>query len=48
MAGHLRTLMHELKSVVITQAHDNNANEAKLDQIRAILRQATSDIAALE
>ena len=43
----LRTIMHELKHAVIAQGQENHPTPAKLEQIRAILRQATADIAAL-
>jgi DNA-binding PadR family transcriptional regulator len=45
--GDLRALMHELKHAVIAQAWEGNQDEQKLEQIRAILRQAQADIAAL-
>jgi DNA-binding PadR family transcriptional regulator len=44
----LRTIMHELKHAVIAQGQENHPTPAKLEQIRAILRQATADITALE
>ena len=43
----LRTIMHELKHAVIAQGQENHPAPAKLEQIRAILRQATADITAL-
>jgi DNA-binding PadR family transcriptional regulator len=43
----LRTLMHELKHAVISQARENNPSEDKLEQIRAIIRQATLDVTQL-
>jgi len=43
----LRTIMHELKHAVIAQGQENHPTPAKLEQIRAILRQATADITAL-
>jgi DNA-binding PadR family transcriptional regulator len=43
----LRHLMHELKTVVITRAHAGESGQARLDAIRAILRQARRDIEEL-
>jgi hypothetical protein len=36
--------MHELKEVVIRRARDGAPDEARLEQIRAILRKAAADI----
>lgn len=44
----LRTLMHELKHAVITQAQDFQSNPQRLDAIRAVLRRATAEIQGLE
>jgi DNA-binding PadR family transcriptional regulator len=46
--GDIRNLMHELKGAVIEQARAGHPGEAKLAQIRAILRRATDEIAGLE
>lgn len=43
----LRHLMHELKTAVITRAHAGESGQARLDAIRAILRQARRDIEEL-
>lgn len=43
----LRSVMHELKHAAILQGHGSNHNPAKLEQIRAILRRATTEILAL-
>lgn len=43
----LRHLMHELKHAVIAQARDGATSEEKLEQMRAILRRATSEIEQL-
>lgn len=44
----LRTVMHELKHAVIAKARGGNPDAAKLDRIRAILRQATADVDAID
>ena len=44
----LRSLMHKLKEVLIEQGRESHPGEAKLEQIRAILRRATADIAGLD
>jgi DNA-binding PadR family transcriptional regulator len=43
----LRTVMHELKHAAIEQARAANHHPEKIEQIRAILRQAVADINAL-
>ncbi|WP_308924770.1 PadR family transcriptional regulator [Janthinobacterium sp. J1-1] len=43
----LRHLMHELKTMVIARAHAGEPGQARLDAIRAILRQARRDIEEL-
>ncbi|KQQ33570.1 PadR family transcriptional regulator [Duganella sp. Leaf126] len=43
----LRAVMHELKHAVMEQGKDQQPTPEKLEQIRAILRQATADIKAL-
>ena len=44
----LRSIMHELKHVIIAQGQESNPSAAKLEQIRAILRRTTAEILALE
>lgn len=44
----LRSVMHGLKHAVMRQARAGKPEEAKLEQIRAILRRATSEIEQLE
>jgi DNA-binding PadR family transcriptional regulator len=44
----LRTIMHELKHAVIAQGQENHPGAGKLERIRAILRNATTEILALE
>jgi DNA-binding PadR family transcriptional regulator len=44
----LRSLMHELKEVVIRRARDGAPDETRLGQIRAILRKAAADINQLD
>ena len=44
----LRTVMHQLKHVVISKAHDSSSHPARLEQIRGILRGAAVAIDALE
>ena len=43
----LRNAMHELKHAAIEQARASHHNPEKIEQIRAILRQAVADINAL-
>ncbi|MFS2004473.1 PadR family transcriptional regulator [Duganella sp. CT11-25] len=43
----LRSIMHELKQAAILQARGTNHSPERLEQVRAILRQATADINAL-
>ncbi|MRW92269.1 PadR family transcriptional regulator [Duganella sp. FT80W] len=43
----LRAVMHEVKQAAIEQARASNHNPERLEQIRAILRKAAADIAAL-
>lgn len=43
-----RQLMFELKEVVVDRVRNNAPSAERLDAVRAILRQAKSDIAALE
>ena len=43
----LRNAMHELKQAAIEQARASNHHPEKIEQIRAILRQAVADINAL-
>jgi DNA-binding PadR family transcriptional regulator len=43
----LRNAMHELKHAAIEQARASNHHPEKIEQIRAILRQAVADINAL-
>jgi DNA-binding PadR family transcriptional regulator len=43
----LRTLMHELKHAVITQAQDFQSHPERLEAIRVILRRATADVQGL-
>ena len=44
----LRTVMHQLKHVVISKAHDGSTHPARLERIREILRAAAASIDALE
>src|SRR5476649_735100 len=44
----LRTVMHQLKHVVISKAHDGSSHPARLERIREILRAAAASIDALE
>ena len=43
----LRSIMHELKQAAILQARGTNHSPERIEQVRAILRQATADINAL-
>jgi DNA-binding PadR family transcriptional regulator len=44
----LRHVMHELKLAAVEQARASNHSPERLEQIRAILRQAAADIQALK
>ena len=46
--GDIRQLMHELKAVVIARVRTEQASEARLDAVRAILRKAAADIGQLD
>ena len=46
--GDIRQLMHELKAVVIARVRTEQASEARLDGVRAILRKAAADIEQLD
>lgn len=46
--GDLRTLMHELKHVVIDKAHGHGTSDERLAQIRDILRRAAAEINQLD
>ncbi|UGQ45365.1 PadR family transcriptional regulator [Massilia endophytica] len=43
----LRSVMHELKAVVISRARDASADQSRHEQIAAILRRASAEIEAL-
>jgi DNA-binding PadR family transcriptional regulator len=45
--GDLRGVMHELKYAVISQAYEGSPGDEKLEQIRAILRRAISEVEQL-
>lgn len=44
----IRSLLHALKSVVVTRAREGNPDPLRMEQIRAILRRATTEIEQLD